>query len=115
MIIVVSVCQLKIYINVFFPRCIYNIWVECQYNSDRLAPKPQKVQVLVPGPPKAPQIWTRAVERDEFVIEWGEPRLWGTKLDGYQVMQRLHIDALNAQDNHKISRKISSSAACGPI
>lgn len=66
-------------------RCLYNIWVEPQYDTDHVAPEPQKVQVLVPGPPDAPQIWTRSVDRDEFIIEWGEPRLWGTKLDGYQA------------------------------
>ena len=64
---------------------MYNIWLEAQYSSDILAPDPQKVQVLVPGSPDAPQIWTRHVDREEFVIEWGEPKLWGTKLDGYQV------------------------------
>ena len=70
---------------VIFFRCVYNIWIEAQHSSDVLAPDPQKVQVLVPGSPDAPHIWTRSVDREEFVIEWGEPRLWGTKLDGYQV------------------------------
>ncbi len=64
---------------------MFNIWVECIYKNDMIPPEPQKVQVLVPGPPDAPNIWTRSVDRDEFVIEWGEPRLWSTKLDGYQV------------------------------
>ncbi len=41
--------------------------------------------MLVPGPPDAPDIWTRFVGKDEFVIEWGEPRLWGVKVEGYQV------------------------------
>ena len=52
---------------------------------------------MVPGPPDAPEIWTRrsrhcrgdgsGVEEgdDEAVIEWSEPRLSGVKVAGYQV------------------------------
>ena len=77
---------------------MYDITVTPKYDKPTSAgSRPsQKVQVMVPGPPDAPQIWTRrsrhhhgesAVEGgdDEAVIEWSEPRLNGAKVAGYQV------------------------------
>jgi len=80
-------------------RSVYDITVLPKY--DRPPPagsRPtQKVQVLVPGPPDPPQIWTRRSRHrhsdsstveggdDEALIEWTEPRLNGSKVAGYQV------------------------------
>ena len=46
----------------------------------------QKVQCMIPGPPDPPQIFVKHVGLEEFIIEWGEPRLFGVKIEGYQVM-----------------------------
>ena len=45
----------------------------------------QKVQVLLPGRPDAPILFTRAINSDEFVVEWAEPKLYAVKVKGYQV------------------------------
>jgi len=79
-------------------RSVYDITVTPKYDKPTSAgSRPvQKVQVMVSGPPDAPQIWTRrsrhrygdgGVEAgdDEAVIEWSEPRLNGGKVSGYQV------------------------------
>jgi len=79
-------------------RSVYDVTVTPKYDKPSSAgSRPvQKVQVMVPGPPDAPQIWTRrsrhrvsdgAVEEgeDEAVVEWTEPRLNGAKVAGYQV------------------------------
>lgn len=80
-------------------RAVYDITVTPKYDKPTQAgSRPgQKVQALVPGPPDAPQIWTRrsrhhvegggtaALSDDEAVIEWSEPRLSGVKVAGYQV------------------------------
>ena len=59
--------------------------VEAEYTKEVISADPQHVQCIIPGPPDAPEIWTRSVSNSEFVIEWGEPRLYGVKLRGYQV------------------------------
>lgn len=79
-------------------RSVYDITVTPKYDKPTSAgSRPvQKVQVMVPGPPDAPQIWTRRSRHhhvdggveggdDEAVIEWSEPRLNGVKVAGYQV------------------------------
>ena len=69
----------------FVTRCVYDVTVEPCFDTDVVAPPVQKVQVLIPGAPDPPQIFTRAVNKDEFVIEWAEPKLYVTKVKGYQV------------------------------
>lgn len=45
---------------------------------------------MIPGPPDAPEIFIKSVSPEEFVIEWGEPRIFaGVKVRGYQVTYRL--------------------------
>lgn len=76
-------------------RAVYDITVTPKFAkpSSAGARSVQKVQALVPGPPDAPEIWTRrprhghseADGEDEAVIEWTEPRLSGVKVAGYQV------------------------------
>ena len=82
----------------FMYRSVYDITVTPKFDKPTSAGSRavQKVQVMVPGPPDPPQIWTRRsrhrhgdgwVEEgeDEVVIEWSEPRLNGAKVAGYQV------------------------------
>lgn len=64
---------------------LYDIVVEAQFEDEVVAPFVEHVQCLVPGPPDNPVIWLRAIESNEFVIEWAEPRLYGFKCAGYQV------------------------------
>ena len=79
-------------------RAVYDITVTPKYDKPTSAgSRPvQKVQVMVPGPPDPPEIWTRRSRHyqsdggleegdDEAVIEWTEPRLSGVKVAGYQV------------------------------
>ncbi|KAK3101597.1 hypothetical protein FSP39_004737 [Pinctada imbricata] len=64
----------------------YDIQVEPDYFTDTLQQWNQKIQIVIPGPPDAPQIFLKSVSPEEFVIEWGEPRLFGgVKIRGYQV------------------------------
>ena len=58
---------------------------EPTYNTDVIPPEVNGVQCPVPGSPDAPEIFTKAVSEDEFVIEWGEPRLHVIKVKGYQL------------------------------
>jgi len=84
--------------RLFARRSVYDITVTPKFDKPTsVSSQPvQKVQVMVPGPPDPPQIWTRrsrhrqcdgGVEEgdDEVVIEWSEPRLNGSKVAGYQV------------------------------
>ena len=66
-------------------RCVYDVYLEPQYENDVIGPEPQKGQVLIPGSPDPAEIWMRSAARDEFIIEWGEPSLWGVRVQGYQV------------------------------
>ena len=68
-----------------FCRTLYDIVVEPKYKGDTVLPEVQHVGMLIPGPPDPPEIWLRNVDTNEFVIEWGEPRLYGVKIGGYQV------------------------------
>ncbi|KAH3816786.1 hypothetical protein DPMN_118309 [Dreissena polymorpha] len=58
-------------------KSIYDIVVEPAYFTDTLPQQPQNIQVMIPGPPDPPEIFLRSSTPDEFVIEWGEPRLYG--------------------------------------
>lgn len=60
--------------------------MEPQYNKDMVPGEIQMVQTLIPGPPDPPEIYVKHVGLEEFVIEWGEPRLYGVRVDGYQVI-----------------------------
>ncbi|ELT90741.1 hypothetical protein CAPTEDRAFT_219540 [Capitella teleta] len=66
-------------------KTLYDIVVEAQFEDEVVAPFVEHVQCLVPGPPDNPVIWLRAIESNEFVIEWAEPRLYGFKCAGYQI------------------------------
>ena len=66
-------------------RVLYDIVVEPQFEDGVIVPDVEHVQCLIPGCPDSPDIWLRAVESNEFVIEWGEPRLYAVKCAGYQV------------------------------
>ncbi|XP_076447663.1 uncharacterized protein LOC143284653 isoform X3 [Babylonia areolata] len=67
-------------------KSIYTITVEPCYYTDVLPQQPQDVHIMVPGPPDAPEIFLRSQDKEEFVIEWGEPRCFGgVKVKGYQV------------------------------
>ncbi|KAK6994911.1 fibronectin, partial [Biomphalaria glabrata] len=68
-------------------KTIYTMKVEPSYYSDVLSQQCQEIQLMVPGPPDAPQIFLRSLDLDEFSIEWGEPSLYGgVKVKGYQVL-----------------------------
>ena len=42
--------------------------------------------IMIPGPPEPPEIFLKSQSPEEFVIEWGEPRLYGgIRVRGYQV------------------------------
>ena len=73
--------------NIYFApyRCVYDVFMDADYKKDVSKPFVQKVQVLIPGPPDPPEIWTKSVDDNEFVIEWGQPRCYGVKISGYQV------------------------------
>ena len=43
--------------------------VEAEYTKEVISADPQHVQCIIPGPPDAPEIWTRSVSNSEFVIE----------------------------------------------
>ncbi|KAL5013163.1 hypothetical protein ScPMuIL_007433 [Solemya velum] len=89
-----KVIQTK-YVSPDFRRCtipvtriksIYDITVEPVYYTDALPQTPQNIQIMIPGPPDAPEIFIKSVSPEEFVIEWGEPRIFaGVKVRGYQV------------------------------
>ena len=65
---------------------MYTVTVEPCYYTDVLPQQPQDVHIMVPGPPDAPEIFLRSQDKEEFVIEWGEPRCFGgVKVKGYQV------------------------------
>ncbi|KAL3853216.1 hypothetical protein ACJMK2_016773 [Sinanodonta woodiana] len=67
-------------------KTVYNIQVEPIYYTETLAQAPQNIQIMIPGPPDAPEIFLHSSTPEEFVIEWGEPRLYGeVKTRGYQV------------------------------
>ena len=60
--------------------------MEPEYTKEVVHADPEKVQCQVPGSPDSPEIWTRGISVTDFVIEWGEPRLYGgVKIKGYQV------------------------------
>ena len=71
--------------NLLYSRCQYDMTVNVEYTKEVVVEDTQIVQCLVPGSPSSPEIWTRSVGNTEFVIEWGEPRLYGIKVRGYQV------------------------------
>lgn len=74
-------------------RSIYTVTVEPCYYTDVLPQQPQDVHIMIPGPPDAPEIFLRSQDKDEFVIEWGEPRCYGgVKVKGYRVSSD-HDDA----------------------
>nr|XP_034305803.1 uncharacterized protein LOC105321045 isoform X1 [Crassostrea gigas] len=67
-------------------KASYDIQVEPDYFTDALHQVNQRIQLVIPGPPDAPEIFLKSASPEEFVIEWGEPRLFGgVKVRGYQV------------------------------
>ncbi|XP_048739977.2 uncharacterized protein LOC125654190 isoform X5 [Ostrea edulis] len=67
-------------------KASYDIQVEPDYFTDALHQVNQRIQLVIPGPPDPPEIFLKSVSPEEFVIEWGEPRLFGgVKVRGYQV------------------------------
>lgn len=82
-------------IVVYF-RASYDIQVEPDYFTDALHQVNQKIQLVIPGPPDSPDIFLKSVSPEEFVIEWGEPRLFGgVKVRGYQVSVNIKELLLN--------------------
>lgn len=74
--------------EIFF-RASYDIQVEPDYFTDALHQVNQRIQLVIPGPPDPPEIFLKSVSPEEFVIEWGEPRLFGgVKVRGYQVSNK---------------------------
>ncbi|KAH9503746.1 hypothetical protein Btru_066540, partial [Bulinus truncatus] len=68
-------------------KTVYTMKVEPSYYADVQSQQCQEVQLMIPGPPDAPQIFLRSLDFDEFSIEWGEPKLYGgVKIKGYQVL-----------------------------
>ena len=60
--------------------------VEPAYYTETLPQRPQSIHLVIPGPPDSPEIFLKSVSPEEFVIEWGEPRLFGgVRVRGYQV------------------------------
>ncbi|XP_012935394.1 uncharacterized protein LOC101845075 isoform X2 [Aplysia californica] len=83
-------------------KTVYHMKVEPGYYTDVLPQPSQEVQVMIPGPPDAPEIFLRSLDVDEFCIEWGEPRLFGgVKIKGYQVFlnDKKAGNELNANHN----------------
>ncbi|KAK7102883.1 hypothetical protein V1264_021041 [Littorina saxatilis] len=81
-------------------KSIYTVTVEPCYYTDVLPQQPQDVHIMIPGPPDAPEIFLRSKDKDEFVIEWGEPRCYGgVKVKGYQVFM----------NDKKVGNELSSS------
>jgi len=87
-----------LYAHTLLYRAVYDVTVTPKFDTPTSAGSRsvQKVQAMVPGPPDAPEIWTRRSRHyhgdggleegdDEVVIEWSEPRLSGIKVAGYQV------------------------------
>ncbi|XP_046358181.2 uncharacterized protein LOC124136325 [Haliotis rufescens] len=67
-------------------KATYTITVEPVYFTDVIPQTAQEIQIMIPGPPDAPEIFLRTVEPEEFIIEWGEPKLYGgIRIKGYQV------------------------------
>ncbi|XP_063446523.1 uncharacterized protein LOC134726026 isoform X8 [Mytilus trossulus] len=67
-------------------KSVYYMTVEPSYFTETLPQGPQSIQLVIPGPPDSPEIFTKSVSPEEFVIEWGEPRLYGgVRVRGYQV------------------------------
>ncbi|XP_023933288.1 uncharacterized protein LOC106180596 isoform X1 [Lingula anatina] len=81
-------------------KCTYEISMEPRFGNDAMPVTLTKLQVLIPGPPDAPTIWTKHVGKEEFSMEWGEPRLYGgVKVKGYQVYM----------NDRKVGNELSSS------
>ncbi|XP_064633270.1 uncharacterized protein LOC135491376 [Lineus longissimus] len=75
-------CTVPVTLN----RCSYEVSIEPVFKKESIPAEIQSLQVVIPGPPDAPEIFRKSVSSEEFVIEWGEPRMYGgTKLKGYQV------------------------------
>ncbi|XP_067685414.1 uncharacterized protein [Haliotis asinina] len=67
-------------------KATYTITVEPVYFTDVIPQTAQEIQIMIPGPPDSPEIFLRTVEPEEFIIEWGEPKLYGgIRVKGYQV------------------------------
>ena len=83
-------------------RASYDIQVEPDYFTDALHQVNQKIQLVIPGPPDSPDIFLKSVSPEEFVIEWGEPRLFGgVKVRGYQVSVNIIIKELPLNGKHQ--------------
>ncbi len=72
-------------------RCVLDISVQAIKEDhiweDEEAPS---VRVVIPGPPNPPKLCCTSVKPDEFILEWGEPRLYGgAGVRGYQVHIKL--------------------------
>ena len=73
------------------PRCVIDISVQAVKEDhiwqDEETPS---IRVVVPGPPNPPKLCCTAIRPEEFILEWGEPRLYGgAGIRGYQVMVKL--------------------------
>lgn len=92
---------LALLILCWFCRRIYEISVEHELYGQKAQPEPtQRLQVIVPGPVDAPEIFLKTVNEKDFTIEWGEPRCYGgVRVKGYQLYM----------NDKKIGRVLSST------
>lgn len=68
----------------FIFRCVYEVTLQAVFHSGEIIKLPS-IQVVIPGPPDAPEIWLRKIEDNQFTVEWGEPRVYGISIAKYQV------------------------------
>ena len=64
---------------------------------------PATLRVSIPGPPDPPKLCCTAMKADEFILEWGEPLLYGgAVVRGYKVyMNDKKIGRELSVDHHK--------------
>ncbi|XP_071807408.1 uncharacterized protein [Asterias amurensis] len=74
-------------IPVYHNRCIYKMTIQANQHDDMWQDVPSpSIQCVIPGPPDPPNLCCTSVMQEEFILEWGEPRLYGgVTVRGYQV------------------------------
>ncbi|XP_022109025.1 uncharacterized protein LOC110989168 isoform X4 [Acanthaster planci] len=88
-------------IPVYHSKCVYTMSIHATQYDDMWQGVPTpSIQCVIPGPPDPPRLCCTSVLQEEFILEWGEPRMYGgVGIRGYQVYM----------NDKKVGQELSSS------
>jgi hypothetical protein len=79
--------MIKVRIFFSYIRCLYEIYLDVNYEKSKYNFRSEKLFIEVPGSPDAPFLWLKEHNKENnYTIQWSEPRIYAhSPISGYQI------------------------------